>query len=92
MVERRVEAPRQCEFESHSSHPHYGGSVTAKPKRQEYMVYAKVVVDCAIPVAATSFEDALEQARDLKVLDFVEVLGEHNDSNHQITGVYLSNL
>lgn len=57
-------------------------------KNKTFMVYAKVRVDTGLPITAESMEDALEKARQLKIDSFVDIHGEHNDSEVEITGVW----
>jgi len=62
----------------------------AKKNLDTFHVYATVVVDTSIEIKAETLEDALNKARDLKIDNFVDILGEHNDSGFKITGVYES--
>jgi len=58
------------------------------PKRKTYIIYGKLMVDTTVSLAAASLADAVEQAKALDVHDFVEILGEHNDSSLKVYGVY----
>ena len=60
----------------------------AKAKKKTSHIYAKVGIETSIEIQANSLEDALEQSKSLKIGEFVEIIGEHNDSEMKITGVY----
>lgn len=59
-----------------------------KVNKRTFHVYAKVLIDTSIEISARSLDDALEQSKSLKVDDYIEVHGEHCDSDMKITGVY----
>ena len=52
------------------------------PKKtlDSYSIMAKIYVDVSIDISASSFEEALNKANELDVENFVEMLGECNDS------------
>jgi hypothetical protein len=52
-----------------------------------YNVYARLNLEVSVEIQAQSLEEALEQARKLKEVDFVDIPGEFLDGNMQITGV-----
>lgn len=53
-----------------------------------FNVMAKLKLECGIDIKAASLEDAVEQARKLKATDFVEVIGDFNDSSIEVFGVF----
>lgn len=59
-----------------------------KSKNRTFSIMAKVTLDTAIQVNATSLEEAIVKARELKTSDFIEILGDNNDSEVKITGVF----
>lgn len=60
----------------------------SKSKKKTYYIQADISVLTSVEVAADSLQDALDQAKLMKVSDFVEVPGDHIDSELEITGVY----
>ena len=64
--------------------------MAVKKSNETFQVYAKITLDTAIGVSANSLEEALGIARNYTIHDFVTILGEHNDSDTKITGVYSS--
>jgi len=59
-------------------------------KTKSYQAQAKVTVLTSIEIRAGNIEDAIVKAKELKQEEFVEILGEHLDSNFELTGVYTS--
>ena len=59
----------------------------SKPRPQTFQVWADIKTTTTLPVQATSLEEALTKARELKTIDFIEIHGEHIDSELEITGV-----
>lgn len=58
-----------------------------KNRTKTFSVSADVRLWTSINVEANTLEDALQKARDLKVTDFIDIPGEHNDSQLEIVGV-----
>jgi hypothetical protein len=57
-------------------------------KTKQFNVYSKILVESAVEVSATSLEEAVQKAKALDFDAFVEVLGEHIDSDYRLTGVF----
>ncbi len=57
-------------------------------KLETYHIYAKLLIETSIEVKGETLEDALSKSKELKITDFVDILGEHCDSDYKITGVY----
>jgi hypothetical protein len=57
-------------------------------KLETFHVYARVLLDTSIKIRGETLEDALQKSRELKVSDFVDILGENCDNELKITGVY----
>ena len=54
-----------------------------------YSVMADITLrGVVVEVAAESLDDALEKAKNLTVADFVEILGDHNDTELEIQGFW----
>lgn len=60
----------------------------AARKKQGWTVDAIVEVHTNKVVFAESLEDAVAIGRSLTLKDFVEILGDHNDSRMKVNGVY----
>jgi len=58
-------------------------------KQESFYVEARIVVSVGVEVVARSLEDAVEKSKSMKLDDFIGLLGDLNDSNHRISGVYL---
>ena len=58
------------------------------PRLKAYHVQAKIDMLVNTTIKADSLEAAVREARSLGVEDFVEIPGDHIDSELQITGVY----
>lgn len=62
-----------------------------KPKQSTFYLQFKLKLDIGFEVKAASLEDALAQARDMKVADIVDFQAngwDHNDSEApQLTGI-----
>lgn len=59
-------------------------------KQKTFMVMAKCYRDVSVEIKASSLEDALEEAKELKDSDFVDVLGSYNDGSTEVYGVFES--
>jgi len=57
-------------------------------KFKTFTICAKLMLDTTAEVSAESLEQAVEKSRTFTVDDFVEILGEHNDSSLTIYGVF----
>jgi hypothetical protein len=53
-----------------------------------YIVMGKVQIDTTCKVTASSLEEAINKARDLKEEDFVDILGDYNDGSLKVYGVF----
>lgn len=53
----------------------------ATTRKKTYTVTGRVHVDVGLEVEANSLEEAMTKAKDLKLTDFVNILGENNDSS-----------
>lgn len=60
----------------------------SKPKLETYYVEGRIGLCIGLDVSAKSLDEAHEKAKALKLNDFVEIHGDHNDSNFAITGVF----
>lgn len=54
--------------------------MASKPKTKEYLITGRIHIDVGVAVNANTLDEALEKAKQLKIGDFIEILGEHNDS------------
>jgi len=57
-------------------------------KHNTYTVYAVVEMNVSIKIGADSLKDALEKSRQLKETDFCKPLGEYNNGELEIQGVF----
>ena len=58
-------------------------------KVQVFTVSASIKVNCTIDIKAESLEDALEQAREMRVINFVDFKGEWIDGDiEEIDAIY----
>lgn len=62
--------------------------MSKKPKTRTFFVQSKIDLFTTVEVTATCLEEALQVARELKTTDYVEIIGEHIDSEVEVTGVY----
>ena len=62
----------------------------ASKKQLRFFVEARVAVSVSVNISAKSLDEALEKAKQMKLEDFIEILGDHNDSNFALSGVFLS--
>lgn len=60
--------------------------MSKKPLKQ-FEVNAQLAISATLTLPAESLEDALAKAKDLKIDDFVDVHGSHDDSTFVIAGV-----
>lgn len=60
----------------------------AKKNNKIFYVNGRLIVDVNVPVTANTLEEAVQKSKDLKWDDFIEIVGEHNDSELKIKGVY----
>lgn len=63
-----------------------------KSKKRSFTAYVRVNLEVGYDLTADNFEQALEQAKALKVEDVVEMHGEHCDSEIALGGLYVSGL
>ena len=59
-----------------------------KPKTEEYYITARLALEVNIAITASSLEDAVEKSKSLNVENFVEILGDYNDGEMRITGIF----
>jgi hypothetical protein len=59
-----------------------------KKKQQRFFVEGKMALAVGVEITADSLESAMARAQAMKLDDFVDILGEHNDSNFRISGVF----
>ena len=57
-------------------------------KLQTFSVMAKITLDVIQDIKAEDLDNAYEIAKEMKEKEFVEVLGELNESSYRITGVF----
>lgn len=57
-------------------------------KRSTYYVEGRMALSVGVEITAKSLEEAQEKAKAMKLQDFVEILGDHNDSNFEVSGVF----
>jgi hypothetical protein len=62
----------------------------AKHTQKEFYVEGRAAVSVGLMVSAKSLDEVVEKSKSLKLEDFVTILGDHNDSNFRVTGVYES--
>jgi hypothetical protein len=56
-----------------------------------YNISARITVDVSVETDATSFDEALSEAKKLEVTDFITIDGEYlDDQGVQLRGIYLS--
>lgn len=60
------------------------------PKQERFYVDARMAISVGVEISARTLEEAVEKAKTMKMDSFVEVLGDQNDSNFRIAGVYLA--
>jgi hypothetical protein len=59
-----------------------------KDLRKTYNLRASIKVITAIEVQAETLEEALEKGRQLDTENFIRFLGDHIDSEFELTGIY----
>jgi hypothetical protein len=52
-----------------------------------FYVEARIGLSVGIDITAKTLEEALEKSKTLALADFVEIQGDHNDSNFEVSGV-----
>lgn len=57
-------------------------------KRKTFYVEARIGLCVGVEIMATSLDDAIEKAKGMELRQFVEILGNHNDSTFAISGVF----
>lgn len=55
---------------------------------RNFTISAQVHVETTYDIQALSMEDALTQARNLKLTDFVTLSGDFNDGRHEIVSLF----
>ena len=63
-------------------------AAASKPKLKTYSIWSEGTFEVSIDIQADSMDSTLAKSKDLKLEDFIEILGEHNDSDHRITGIF----
>jgi hypothetical protein len=63
----------------------------SKQKLESYCIEGRMGLCVGLTVQAKSLDEAIEKSKTLKLTDFIEFLGDHNDSNFAITGVFKGN-
>lgn len=62
-----------------------------KHQKKTFFVQSRIILDTNAEVYASTIEEAIEVAKSLKMDDFVQIYGSHDDSKLTITGVFESN-
>lgn len=62
--------------------------MVSKPKQETYYVECRIGLCVGVEVSARTLDEAIEKSKALGLGDAVEILGDHNDSNFAITGVF----
>ena len=57
-------------------------------KLETFHIYAKILLETSLEIGAENLQNALEKSKELKISDFVDIIGEHCDSELKITGIY----
>ena len=57
-------------------------------KVKSFIITARLNIECDTEIKAESFEDAVEQAKDLIETHFVTIHGDFIDGNTHVTGIY----
>jgi hypothetical protein len=60
----------------------------AKIVLNEYTIYGIIEMEIAVKINAASMEEAVRRAKEMKESDFAKPLGEYNDGNINIKGVF----
>ena len=55
-----------------------------------FYIEARIGLCIGRDITAKTLEEAHEKSKSLKLDDFIEILGDHNDSNFEISGVFKS--
>ena len=61
---------------------------TAKKGGTQFLIGARITVETNCVVRADSLEEALDIGRTLKLSDFIEIKGDHNDSSLKIDSIF----
>lgn len=59
-------------------------------KTETYYVECRIGLCVGLEISARTLDEAVEKAKELKVTDAVDILGDNNDCNFTITGVFKS--
>lgn len=62
-----------------------------KRKKEEmptFYVEGRIGLCIGLEIQAKTLEEANEKAKQFKLEDFVEILGDNNDSNFEVSGVF----
>ena len=57
-------------------------------KNKTFLIYGRLNLGVSIEITATDFEHAIQESKDVKPTDFVKILGEYNDGEVEIEGIY----
>ena len=60
----------------------------SKAKTREFQVEAKICLAVGVNIHAQTLEAAMEHAKQMKLDQFVDILGDHNNSNFRISAVF----
>lgn len=63
----------------------------ATKSKKTFFVSARIALDTDLEIYARSLDEALEIAKGMKITEFIEIQGGHNDSKLAIIGVFESN-
>lgn len=59
-----------------------------KSKNKTFHVNGRLALEVCIPIIAESLENAIEKSKSLKETDFVDILGDFNDGEMRVTGIF----
>ena len=62
--------------------------MTAKKGTRQFTICATIGLETSIEISASSLEEAVEKSKALTISDFIDILGEHNDSVLTVSGAY----
>ena len=62
--------------------------MATKKTAKTFNIQAKITLDTGINITANTLEDAMAEARTFDIHQFIDLLGDHNDSSVTITGLF----
>jgi hypothetical protein len=62
--------------------------MSKKQTLKTFHVNARINLDTTIEISAKDLDEAVAKGKTLDINDFIEIVGDHNDSSFRVSGIF----